>query len=78
MPGLNYKGTSKYQKLTEAMVKRTHFTETEIDRLADLHAKLMVKISITRYLTRSISFVNKKEGVYVCICIYICYMGFRA
>ena len=59
MPGLNYKGTSKYQKLTEAMVKRTHFTETEIDRLADLHAKLMVKISITRYLTRSISFVNK-------------------
>ena len=44
MPGLNYKGTSKYQKLTEAMVKRTHFTETEIDRLADLHANLMVKI----------------------------------
>ena len=45
MPGLNYKGTSKYQKLTESMIKRTHFTETEIDRLADLHAKLMVKLT---------------------------------
>lgn len=42
MPGLNYKGTSKYHKLTETMLKRTHFTDTEIDRLADLHAKLMV------------------------------------
>ena len=42
MPGLNYKGTSKYQKLTETLLKRTHFSETEIDRLADLHAKLMV------------------------------------
>ena len=46
MPGLNYKGTSKYQKLTESMIKRTHFTETEIDRLADLHLKLMVRIKI--------------------------------
>ena len=61
MPGPNYKGTSKYQKLTEAMIKRTHFTETEIDRLADLHAKLMVKIVEFPTVLRSMSFL-KNEG----------------
>ena len=42
MPGLNFKGTNKYQKFSETMLKKTHFTETEIDRLADVHNQIMV------------------------------------
>ena len=44
MPGLNFKGTNKYQKIAESMLKKTHFTESEIDRLSDLHANILVKI----------------------------------
>ena len=47
MPGLNFKGTNKYQKIAETMLKKTHFTESEIDRLSDLHNDIIVcKIDI--------------------------------
>ena len=42
MPGLNFKGTNKYQKIAESMLKKTHFTEAEIDRLSDMHASILV------------------------------------
>ena len=42
MPGLNFKGTNKYQKIAETMLKKTHFTESEIDRLSDLHNDIIV------------------------------------
>ena len=42
MPGLNFKGTNKYQKIAESMLKKTRFTESEIDRLSDLHANILV------------------------------------
>lgn len=44
MPGLNFKGTNKYQKIAESMLKKTRFTESEIDRLSDLHANILVRI----------------------------------
>ena len=44
MPGLNFKGTNKYQKIAESMLKKTHFTESEIDRLSDLHANILVRM----------------------------------
>lgn len=44
MPALNFKGTNKYQKFTELMMKKTHFSETEINRLADVHNQIMVNI----------------------------------
>ena len=43
MPGLNFKGTNKYQKIAESMLKKTRFTESEIDRLSDLHANILVR-----------------------------------
>ena len=46
MPGLNFKGTSKYQKFTDNMLRKTHFTETEIDRLAELHSTIMVSFQL--------------------------------
>ena len=53
MPGLNFKGTNKYQKIAETMLKKTHFTESEIDRLSDLHNDIIVcKIDITRLKSR--------------------------
>ena len=51
MPGLNFKGTNKYQKIAETMLKKTHFTESEIDRLSDLHNDIIVcKYRYYRYL----------------------------
>ena len=44
MPALNFKGTNKYQKFTELMMKKTHFSETEINRLSDVHNQIMVNI----------------------------------
>ena len=44
MPGLNFKGTSKYQEFTDNMLRKTHFTEAEIDRLAELHSHIMVNL----------------------------------
>ena len=32
------------QKIAESMLKKTHFTESEIDRLSDLHANILVRI----------------------------------
>jgi hypothetical protein len=45
---MNFKGTSKYQKFSELMQKKTHFTVTEIDRLTDLHRTIMVEVNVSR------------------------------
>ena len=55
---MNFKGTSKYQKFSELMKKKTHFTETEIDRLTDLHKTTMVEVNVSRLKT-SISLFRK-------------------
>ena len=43
---MNFRGTSKYQKFSERMEKKTHFSRTEIDRLTDLHRTTMVSEDI--------------------------------
>ena len=45
---MNFKGTSKYQKFSDLMKKKTHFTETEIDRLTNLHKTTMVEENVSR------------------------------
>ena len=66
MPGLNFKGTNKYQKIAETMLKKTHFTESEIDRLSDLHNDIIVckidiiDISVTGGII-SISIIVEKQ-----------------
>ena len=42
--------SNKYQKFTEMMQKKTHFTESEIIRLMDLHKTTMVSKEISIYI----------------------------
>ena len=42
--------SNKYQKFMEMMQKKTHFTETEIIRLMDLHKTTMVSNQISMYI----------------------------
>ena len=46
---MNFRGTSKYQKFSERMEKKTHFSRTEIDRLTDLHRTTMVSKNLSNY-----------------------------
>ena len=61
MPNMNFKGTNKYQKFSEMMVKSTHFTEAEIDRLAEMHRNIMVGKEVRMRMITVFTFLCRNQ-----------------
>ena len=57
---MNFRGTSKYQKFSERMEKKTHFSRTEIDRLTDLHRTTMVSKNLSDYAFSKFIFSERR------------------